>query len=182
MSEAKDDSSDKVPAVLVMADSCRKAAEEGIAEDLEGRVRIGGHPAGVCANTEKAVDVVFQTSAQAIAKVGPVRGSPAVEFMRKAHTAGHVGPQFVFGAEEHVKAAKLELVDIRIKRLHVERVWELLFAIRCRVAVPHELKLCTTGDRIIDERSEAYVAIRAELVEVYVEGEPGLSGNLRESC
>lgn len=100
MSEAKHDSSDKVPAVLVMADFCRKAAEEGIAEDLEGRVRIGGHPAGVCAKTEMAVDVIFHTSAQAITNVGPVRGSPAVEFMRKAHTGGHVGPQFVFGSEE----------------------------------------------------------------------------------
>src|SRR5260370_14762535 len=88
MSEAKDEPSNKVPAMLVMADSCRVAAEEGIADYLQGRVRVGGHPAGVSSKTEMAVNKVLQASAQAETKVGPIRSSAGIELMRKTQTAG----------------------------------------------------------------------------------------------
>src|SRR5260370_4972574 len=163
MSEAKDEHSNKVHAMLVMADSCRVAAEEGIADYLQGRVRVGGHPAGVSSKTEMAVNKVLQASAQAETKVGPIRSSAGIELMRKAQTAGDVGPQLMLGSEKREKAAKLELVDIRMISLRKCRVWGLLVAIRCGVAVPHKFELGISGKGIIEEGSKAQVGIGAKI-------------------
>src|SRR5260370_25135694 len=110
-----------------------------------------------------AVNKVLQACAKAETKVGPIRSSAGIELMRKAQTAGDVGPQLMLGSEKREKAAKLELVDIRMISLRKGGVRGLLFAIGRGVAVPHKFELGISGKGIIEEGSKAQVGIGAKL-------------------
>src|SRR5260370_35735529 len=110
-----------------------------------------------------AVNKLFQAPAQLETKVGPIRSSAGIELMRKAQSAGDVGPQLMLGSEKREKAAKLELVDIRMISLRKGGVRGLLFAIGRGVAVPHKFELGISGKGIIEEGSKAQVGIGAKL-------------------
>src|SRR5260370_12305622 len=110
-----------------------------------------------------AVNKVLQACAKAETKVGPIRSSAGIELMRKAQTAGDVGPQLMLGSEKREKVAKLELVDIRMISLRKGGVRGLLFAIGRGVAVPHKFELGIGGKGIIEEGSKAQVGIGGKL-------------------
>src|SRR5260370_5704814 len=110
-----------------------------------------------------AVNKALQAFARDKSKVGPLRSSAGIEHTRKAKTAGDVGPQLMLGSEKREKAAKLELVDIRMISLRKGGVRGLLFAIGRGVAVPHKFELGISGKGIIEEGSKAQVGIGAKL-------------------
>lgn len=87
------------------------------------------------------VDVILHAATQAVGKFCAIRGAIGIGVMRKPQAARDVGTQPVLAVSQHVKPAKLILIDVRVVRSEVFPSQRISRTVRTVVAVPHEFNL-----------------------------------------